>query len=452
MVDRSASVSKTNEESIYDSTQKAVSAWERMRSKNVGPFVKQDLASRRAAYYRWRVMDNLEKFLLEFESQFQKKGGKIIWAPEASDVMQELSILLDRKMSAPPVYIHSNITEETGVAQHLRVRYADLCHTSVASKILQTGNMPSDHPVFPLLLQNRESIGAVLSQNKKLPVRSGPEEWLEQSRYEFRENLIQADTLIGGVRFMVAENGSLVLFDDEGRQFESVMHLPRQIYIVGLDQLIGSLAELDVLLPLFSKSTHGHPMPGKVYIQSPDRHISPGRELILIIVDNGRTQLLAEPRIRPAAYCIQCGACHLVCPVFRQQGHRGYGTKVSGPIGIVSQPHSVGFKDLKDLSFQSTLCGKCNEVCPIRIDLHQLILENREMSIQKGFGGSQEKLTWMTWKRMMLKRKRLDQNTSIKSFLFKTAFRKGWGHEREFPNFSGNSFHDWWKQKFGQEE
>ena len=167
----------------------------------------------------------------------------------------------------------------------------------------------------------------------------------------------------------------------------------------------------------------------------------------MILLDNGRSKLLADEVKREALYCIRCGACLNACPVYKNIGGHTYGTTYSGPIGSVITPHYKGMEEFSHLSFASSLCGNCTEVCPVRINLHNLLLYNRHESVQKGLTSMSEKTAWSLWRRAMLNRKTMERGgAGMKNMAMKVLFRNSWGKHRSMLHFAPKSFHERWME------
>src|SRR5436190_4763533 len=204
-----------------------------------------------------------------------------------------------------------------------------------------------------------------------------------------------------------------------------------QIAIAGIEKLIPSLTDLDLFWPLLA--THGTGQNITVYnsISSgpkQDDEADGPREMYVILLDNGRTDLLASPDQRQALSCIRCGACLNACPIYKGVGGHAYGTTYSGPIGSVISPHYNGMKEFKHLSYASSLCGKCTEVCPVKIELHKLLLYNRNDSVTEGLSSKSEKWIYTFWKKAMLKRSRMNKGSAkVKNYILQNFFRKSWG-------------------------
>jgi len=175
--------------------------------------------------------------------------------------------------------------------------------------------------------------------------------------------------------------------------------------------------------------------------------------MYVILLDNGRTNLLAQKDQRQGLYCIRCGACLNACPIYKNIGGHTYNTTYSGPIGSIITPHMRGMEEFKHLSYASSLCGKCSEVCPVKIDIHKMLLLNRRDAVKEHLVTTKEKWGWTAWKKGMLKRKTMDFfSGKIKNFFLQKFFKKTWGHFREMPKVASKSFSQSWKERNGIKE
>ena len=217
--------------------------------------------------------------------------------------------------------------------------------------------------------------------------------------------------------------------------------------------MIPSISDLALFWPLLS--TFGTGQKITVYntiIAGPKQ---PGEtdgpeEMYVILLDNGRTNILKNPKQRESLYCIRCGACLNACPIYKNIGGHAYGATYSGPIGSVITPHLQGMEDFKHLSFASSLCGACTEVCAVKINLHELLLENRKESVEEGLAGFPEKMAWKLWKIASLKRSFMNMgNGNLKNKLVNGLFQD-WKRSRGDLDFSKKTFNEMWKERNGK--
>jgi L-lactate dehydrogenase complex protein LldF len=204
------------------------------------------------------------------------------------------------------------------------------------------------------------------------------------------------------------------------------------------------MADLDLYWPLLASHGTGQNLTVYNTILSGPRKATETdgpEEMYVILLDNGRTNLLAQKEQRQALYCIRCGACLNACPVYKNIGGHAYNTTYSGPIGSIITPHLKGMKDFKHLSYASSLCGKCSEVCPVKIDIHKMLLLNRRDAVMEHDNTKGEDMGWKLWKTGMQKRSRMDMfGGKVKNFLLKVLFKKVWGKYREMPEVAPKSF------------
>jgi L-lactate dehydrogenase complex protein LldF len=222
------------------------------------------------------------------------------------------------------------------------------------------------------------------------------------------------------------------------------------IAVVGIEKVIPSIADLDLLWPLLSSHGTGQNLTVYNTILSGPRQATETdgpEEMYVILLDNGRTNLLAQKEQRQALYCIRCGACLNACPVYKNIGGHTYNTTYSGPIGSIITPHLQGMKEFKHLSYASSLCGKCSEVCPVKIDIHKMLLLNRRDAVTNHENSKTEDIGWFFWKKSMQKRSLMDMfGGKAKNFLIQKLFKKSWGKYREMPNIATKSFAKQWEE------
>jgi L-lactate dehydrogenase complex protein LldF len=325
--------------------------------------------------------------------------------------------------------------------------------TDLGEYIVQLRNEAPFHIVTPAMHLSKEEVAKTFSEKKGTPAEWTPEQITTYVRLQLREKYSQAEVGVTGANFLIAESGGVAISENEGNGMMT-MAFPRvQIVIAGIEKVIPAAADLDLFWPLLA--SHGTGQNITVYntICSGPRQSGETdgpEEMYVILLDNGRTTLLAETEQRRALSCIRCGACLNVCPVYQTIGGHAYGTTYSGPIGSVIVPHMKGMEEYKHLSFASTLCGKCTEVCPVKIDLHQLLLLNRKQSVERGLSAKTENWVWHFWKKAMLKRGKMDKGgAKIKNFMLKQFFKKQYGERRDLPEVAVKSFNQIWRERKG---
>ena len=412
-----------------------------------------EIAKQRGAMLKWKVIENLDKYLVEFETNFTKRGGKVIWARNAEEAIQELLRILKRANAKTVVKAKSMTTEEIHVNEALTAEGIESIETDLGEFIVQLRGEHPYHIVTPAMHLSKEDVAKTFNEKFNMPLTSTPKEITAFVRERLRDKYQKADVGISGANFLIADTGSVAVTENEGNALMSISFPRIQIAIAGIEKLIPSLTDLDLFWPLLA--THGTGQNITVYnsISSGPRQegeIDGPDEMYVILLDNGRTNLLASPDQRQALSCIRCGACLNACPIYKGVGGHSYGSTYSGPIGSVITPHYEGMDQFKHLSYASSLCGRCTEVCPVKIDLHKLLLYNRRDSIDQKLNPKTDNFIFFIWKKAMLNRKLMNKGSSgMKNFILKNFFKSQWGDRRELPVIAPKSFNQQWVERMG---
>jgi L-lactate dehydrogenase complex protein LldF len=416
-----------------------------------GQFADLDLARKRAANRKHKVINNLDRYLQEFESNFLKHGGKVIWAPGEKDVHREILSIL-KKENIQGILKHKSIlAEELDLAEFLKKNRREVWETDPGEFLLHLiGGKPA-HVVNPLTDKPKEQIVKKLHEQFGLPEESTPDEILRFHRGHIRPHLTEADAGIIDAGFLVADSGAVVVQENEGGSLTGTAFPRVQIILAGIDRVIPSINDLSLFLPLYSAfatnqkiSSYNH----LVFGPKSNGEADGPEQVYVILVDNHRTEVLKFREQRQALYCINCGACMNVCPVYNTIGGTTYGTDIPGPVGSVTAPLVSGFRENNHLTHASTLCGKCSEICPVRIPLHELLLYNRHEFLRNGHHDSGWKSMMKWWKRAVLKRWYFDKpGPKLRNRIFRRFLAKKWGGHREFPRVAEKSFRELWTEK-----
>src|ERR1700712_1871335 len=394
-------------------------------------------AKRKAHVIKWKVMENLDKILPEFEANFQRRGGKVIWANDAEEANQEILNILKKAGAKTVIKSKSMVTEEIGINEFLESNHIESLETDLGEYIVQLLGQRPYHIVTPAMHLSKEDIAKLFNEKFGTPIDATPEQLTLKARELLRDKYVQADVGITGANFLIADTGSIAITENEGNARLSTSFPKIHIAVVGIEKIVPSLMDLDLFWPLLA--THGTGQNLTVYNtilsgpRQPNETDGP-EEMYVVLLDNGRTNLLAQKDQRQGLYCIRCGACLNACPVYKNIGGHNYETPYSGPIGSIITPHLRGMEDFKHLSYASSLCGKCSEVCPVKIDIHKMLLLNRRDAVNEGLVTRKEKWGWKMWKKGMLSRKMEDFfSGKTKNRLLKMFFKKTWGHFRAMP-------------------
>ncbi len=409
------------------------------------------LARKRAEACKHRVLENLEEYLKEFEHNFIGNGGKVIWAQDAKEALEAVIEIARKNFARRVVKSKSMVTEEIGLREFLEKNGIETYETDLGEYIVQLSNDKPYHIVTPAMHLTAGDVSGIFAKEHGLAENSSPQEITAFVRNHLREKFVNADMGITGANFLVAATGSVALTENEGNGVLSASLPPIHVVIAGIEKLIPSLEDLDYLWPLLSSHATGQNLSCYNTIINGRRKYGEydgPQQVYVILLDNGRSNLLAQIPQRKALSCIKCGACLNVCPIFKNIGGHAYGTVYQGPIGAVINPHINDFKEYVHLSHASTLCGKCTEVCPVNIDLHNQLLKNRQMNVDLKLVNKNEKRAMQAFKWIMSKRSRLESvKPKWKNFGMQFFFKNTWGERREIPSVAPKSFAQLWEEK-----
>jgi len=328
------------------------------------------------------ALDHLDGNLERFEARATAAGAVVHWAEDAPALNRIVHELLDARGARSVVKSKSMLTEECGLNPYLESRGIEVVDTDLGERIVQLGHEPPSHIIMPAIHRTREDIGALFARELDVPAgETDPARLTEAARRHLRGHFLGADAAITGVNFAVAESGTIVVVTNEGNADLGMSLPPLHIACLGIEKVIPRVADLAVFLRLLARSATGQPISVYTSLVTGPR---PGAELHVVLVDNGRTRLLADEQHRRALGCIRCGACLNTCPVYRRAGGYAYGYAIPGPIGAVLAPALGGTDERRGLPLASTLCGSCSAVCPVKIDLHEQLIAWRATDVPRG--------------------------------------------------------------------
>jgi L-lactate dehydrogenase complex protein LldF len=348
----------------------------------------------------------------------------------------------------------SMTTEEIELNEALEKNEIENIETDLGEYIVQIAGEKPYHIVTPAMHKSKEDIALLFNEKFNTPSESTPEELTTFVRNKLRKKFIQADAGITGCNFLIADSGAICLTENEGNGLMSVSFPKIHIAVAGIEKIIPTLTDLNLFWPLLA--SHGTGQNITVYnsiISGPrqEGETDGPEKMYLILLENNRTEILQHEKQRIALGCIRCGACLNACPVYKTIGGHAYNTTYSGPIGSVITPHLKGMDEFIHLSFASSLCGSCTQVCPVNIPLHELLLYNRNESVTKGISKKGEKFSMDMMERFLSKRKRLDRfGSGLKNLGVRMVFKNVWGPRRELPKFAEKSFRDLWLEREGK--
>ena len=413
-------------------------------------FENVNLARERAKNIKWRAIETLDQQLEEFEMNFTKRGGKVIWAENSAQAIEEILNICKQKNCKTLVKSKSMVTEEIHLNDALEQNGIESIETDLGEYIQQLDGEAPYHIVTPAMHKSKEDVAKLFAEKLGTDPKLTPEELTLVARNILRKKYVEAEVGVTGANFIISDIGAIAVTENEGNARLSCSFPKTHIVIVGIEKMIPSVTDLALFWPLLS--TFGTGQKITVYntiITGPkQKNETDGpEEMYVILLDNERTNILKNPKQRESLYCIRCGACLNACPVYKNIGGHAYGATYSGPIGSVITPHLQGMEDFKHLSFASSLCGNCTEVCAVKINLHELLLENRQESVEEGHTTFTERMAWKIWKTASTKRSLMNMgNGKLKNKIVNRLF-KDWSKNRGELDFSQKTFNQMWKER-----
>jgi L-lactate dehydrogenase complex protein LldF len=399
---------------------------------------------------KWEAIEHLDRYLLEFEERITARGARVIWAEDTQQALDAIGKICKEKNCSTLVKSKSMVTEEIHLNDFLEQQGIESVETDLGEYIQQLDGEAPYHIVTPAMHKSKEDVAKLFAEKLGTPANLTPEELTLVARKILREKYTTAQVGVTGGNFIVADVGGIAITENEGNARLSCSWPATHIVVVGIEKVIPSVRDLSLFWPLLS--TFGTGQQVTVYNSIVTGPRQPGEtdgpeEMYVILLDNGRTHLLEQPDFRQALYCIRCGACLNACPVYKNIGGHSYETTYSGPIGKVITPHLKGMDDYQHLSYASSLCGNCTEVCPVNIQLHELLLDNRHEAVVQGMSSMGERLAWKCWKLASLNRSMLNMGSArIKNWVVNRVF-KGWTAHRSELDFAKQTFNEWWKEQ-----
>lgn len=398
---------------------------------------------------KWEAIEHLDQYLLSFEEKITARGAKVLWAETAEEALKQIGAICKEKQCKTLVKSKSMVTEEIHLNEYLEKNGIESVETDLGEYIQQLDGEAPYHIVTPAMHKSKEDVARLFADKLGVPGGLSPQELTLVARQKLREKYVQAEIGVTGANFILPDIGAIAITENEGNGRLSCAWPKTHIVIVGIEKVIPSVHDLALFWPLLS--TYGTGQRVTVYntiISGPKQanETDGPEEMIVILLDNGRTNLLANKTAREALYCIRCGACLNACPVYKNIGGHAYDTTYSGPIGKVITPYLKGLDEYKHLSYASSLCGNCTEVCPVRINLHELLLDNRHEAVVQGNSSLAERIAWKVWKTASMNRVLMNAgNGKMKNWVVNKVFQ-GWTAHRSELDFSAKTFNELWKE------
>ena len=398
------------------------------------------------------VLLHLDRYLETFVANAERRGAQVHWARDAAEANDIICRLTLERGARNVVKSKSMTTEEIHLNTALERAGLHVVETDLGEYIIQLAGETPSHILAPAIHKTKRQIAELFTTELAMPPTDDIAELTSTARATLRERFASADVGISGVNFGVVETGTIVIIENEGN-IRLTTSLPRtHIAVMGIEKLLPRFADLDVFLKLLPRSGTGQALSTyQSFITGTKREASDEGpdELHIVLLDNGRSRMLAHPVTRQSLACIRCGACLNACPVYQQVGGHAYGSVYPGPIGSVITPQLMGIEKAAQLPFASSLCGACREVCPVKIDIPQLLLHLRaEISGQQASGRRRERLAFKLWA-LVMTRPWLYRTAAIFARRFQRWFGSplaAWTNGRDLRPLERESFREHWRR------
>ncbi|HRZ96491.1 MAG TPA: LutB/LldF family L-lactate oxidation iron-sulfur protein [Paludibacter sp.] len=428
-----------------------ISRYDTAVSKGMARYKNVELAKDHAAAIKRDVLNNWGKYLIQFEENISSRGVEVLWATDAKEATLLIENILKENNAKLLVKSKSMTTEEIELNETAEKLGCESVETDLGEFIVQVAGERPYHIVTPAMHKSKEDIAKLFNEKFNTPPESTPEELTEYVRQVLRKKYTIAEVGVTGANFLIADIGGISVTENEGNGLMTTAFPKVHIVIAGIEKIIPEMSQLGLFYPLLAAHGTGQQMTAYNTIFTGPRtknEVDGPEKMYVILLDNGRTNVFADDEAYESLACIRCGACLNGCPVYKTIGGYTYDTTYSGPIGSVLTPFLKGFKDFSHLSFASTLCGKCVEVCPVRIPLTDILLVNRRKTVEQNLRPVAEKTIMKGFQFISANRKGFDffsgKLKNIGTFAFNYF---GWGPKRILPKFTNKSFSEQYKDK-----
>jgi L-lactate dehydrogenase complex protein LldF len=434
----------------------AIDTYEVSVGKGKARFADWEAARQRCHEIKWEAVNHLDRYLEEFEANVIKRGGHVFWAADAEQARNYVVELAAARGVKCIVKSKSMVTEEVHLNATLEKQGIEVWESDLGEYIVQLRNEPPYHIVTPAMHLSRAQIAELFRQKIPNDVTDDTHvELVAAARRALRRAFFSAEMGISGANFLVADTGMIAITTNEGNARLSTS-VPRiHVAFAGIEKIIPRMQDLAVLWPVLATAGTGqHITTYSTLIGGPrtaTENDGPD-EFHVVLLDNGRSRLLADTEQRDVLHCIRCGACLNACPVYRNIGGHSYGTTYQGPIGSVLTPNLRGLAEFQHLSYASSLCGNCTSVCPVKIDLAHHLLHNRRNAAEQGFRPWRERWGMRVWRWAMMSGSRFQLVGRSARAMLRMFGGKGsgplkpWTDYRELPRAPKASFREMWRK------
>ena len=406
-----------------------------------------DLEKQRAFNIRSKAFKKLDKLLVDFDTNFTKNGGNLLWANDSDEAQKMIYDILSQNKVKKIVKTKSSTIEEIDLISYLEMKKVKVVETNVGDFVCSVFNETPYNFKSSASHKTTSQIADLYTEKFGIKENCNAKQLTAFTKNVLKNDIYNPEALITGANFLVSNTGTIVLTENEGNILKSSTFAPIHIVIAGIDKMITSMEDLGVLLPLSSLYDSNNKVSSLYsFINKPLTQGDKVQKLYLILLNNNRNNILSKDKQRNILSCVQCGACLNVCPIYNTVGGHTYEEYNPGPVGSISLPLTKDIEETAHFCSLCTLCGRCSEICPVNIPLKDLFLENRKdlVKVDKSLIGEKSFLNSLMKK--MTNRKNLDKHgSSFKDMELSFHIKKKWGTKRELPKFAKESFSQYWK-------
>ena len=432
----------------------AIDTYDAAVARGKSRFADFEAARQRCYEIKWEAVNHLDRYLEEFEANVLKRGGHVYWAVDSEQARNYVLELAAARGVKRIVKAKSMVTEEIYLNPALEKQGIEVRETDLGEYIVQLRHEPPYHIVTPVMHLSRAQVIELFREKIPDDVKGDShEELTAAARRALRRAFFSADMGISGANFLIADTGMIAITTNEGngRLCTSVPRI--HVVFAGIEKVIPRLQDLATFWPMLATTGTGQHLTAYSTLIGGPRMASENdgpEEFHVILLDNGRSKLLADTEQREVLHCIRCGACLNACPVYRNIGGHTYNTVYPGPIGSVLTPHLRGLAEFQHLSYASSLCGNCNTVCPVKIDLSHHLLQNRRNAVEQVRPPWRLRLGMRLWRWSMMDAGRFRLAGRVGKALLRAfggaAALKPWTEYRDLPPVPEKSFRQMWRQ------
>jgi len=448
-----------NDAQLRKNVRHATEVIQRKRDMVAGELPDWQALREAAAAIKRKTLRHLDEYLEQFEAACLAAGGHVHWARDAEEANRLVLELVRQQNAHEVLKIKTMTADETGLNRALEQAGIRPHETDLAELIVQLGEDRPSHIVVPALHKNRSQVREIFREKMQRPeLGESPQDLTEAARQYLREKFLRVKTAIGGANFLIAETGGVCIVESEGNG-RMCLTLPETLILMaGVEKVIPRFQDLEVFLQLLPRSATGERMNPYNSIWT-GVHAGDGpRSFHVVLIDNGRTGILADEEARQTLQCIRCGACLNACPVYRQTGGHAYGSTYGGPIGAILTPQLQNMEHAQSLPYASSLCGACYEVCPVKINIPEVLIHLRGRVVREQQSPLKpEALGMKAVAAVFRSHRRLEAAQRLAQMAQAPLVKDGWIHRlpgelsawtaaRDLQAIPKQSFRQWWKE------